>query len=397
MSYRPRPLVLVVESDDDIRSLAKEVITDAGCPVVESHDMAGAKERLRREPVDLILCDVRVPGFEGLELLHWVRRHPTLGLTPFLLVSSASDKFDVRAAISLGADDLIAKPFLPEELLAALSLRLERAAKLSELHDHHRRFLSEVLPQELRRPLNAILNCGYLLDEAAQAGQSVSPSAASDLGKAIHRSSHHLLRFAEDLSLWARLQGQLELTDRTAAKPQRFETAIDPLALENTLRKSAENHGRGRDLRVNLNAAKVYVATDAVGLVTAVRHLVENALKFSQTGELVEVAGYPLGTNYVFEVRDQGQGLSPADDADPQSGRSIEPESLGVGLSTVRALARLSGGAFDLSSSTVSSTGATACLELPLAQTPLRTQPWAKVRTDLSTTAAAGAGHAVSV
>lgn len=373
MTLKNPSLVLVVEDDDKLRATEAAMLVDAGYQVIEAGDGVEAMELLKRHGADLILCDVRMPRSDGLELLQWVRCHPTMAVTPFLLVSAKSDKSDVRAGMLLGADDYITKPFHPEDLLSAIALRLKRTAKLAEIETSHRRFLSKVLPHELRAPLNAMLDCGYLLDEAARAKQGVSPAEAADFGRIIHRSGHHLLRFAEDLSLWARLQGQLDATNQGAVRPQRFESLIDPPTVSRTLQHCAEDIGRGEDLRVSLEAAKVYVPADAVALLTAFRHLVTNALKFSQAGELVEVAGYSLGKNYVFEVRDRGRGLVAEI---TEAGAPAESPGLGVGLSIVRALARLSGGSFDLSPATHAPTGATACLELPLAGGAVSATPW---------------------
>lgn len=76
---------------------------------------------------DLILCDVMMPEMDGFAVLQSVRSDPSIATIPFIFLTARGEKVDVRAGMNLGADDYLTKPAGRQELLAAISARLERA------------------------------------------------------------------------------------------------------------------------------------------------------------------------------------------------------------------------------------------------------------------------------
>src|SRR5438067_13777400 len=109
------PLVLVVDDEPQIRTLLKATLTRAGYTVVEA---ASGREALNAKSIDkpdLVLLDLGLPDRDGLELVTLLRQEPR----PALIVVSARDQTEQKvAALDLGADDYVPKPFDTEELLA---------------------------------------------------------------------------------------------------------------------------------------------------------------------------------------------------------------------------------------------------------------------------------------
>jgi two-component SAPR family response regulator len=125
-------MVRVVAIDDDasILRLVQLVLEREGYAVQPFLSPLEALEHLKNEAPDVIVCDMRMPGLSGLELLTEIRKTPTLTAVPFLFLSSYAEKADVRAGMLFGADDYLGKPFSPKELVEAIKVRLERYQEL---------------------------------------------------------------------------------------------------------------------------------------------------------------------------------------------------------------------------------------------------------------------------
>jgi CheY-like chemotaxis protein len=373
MKSIPPALILLVEDDDQLRSLGADTLISAGYRVQEAVDGVAALEFLARETPDLILSDVRMPRCDGFELLQWVRRNPMLGLVPFVVVSARVDTPDIRMGMSLGADDYLTKPYLPADLLKTVATRLERAGQLVEVQESHQWFLSRVLPHELRTPLSGILSCGDLLLQAGEAGDPVPAAYALEYGKLINLGGQRLLRVAEDLSLWALLENLRQNRQHSGDGAGGIRVGIDPTLLEKSFRQCAESFGRGADLSVTLELSTVESPVNEVAVVAVIRHLVDNAFKFSLPGQQVRILGFVAWDRYVIEVRDAGRGFAAGERIGPAAMRQVnreywEQQGIGVGLTIVRLFARLADGTFALQPLPAPETGMVARLGLRLAR-----------------------------
>jgi DNA-binding response OmpR family regulator len=119
-----RPLLYVVDDDDEIRKLLSEYLGHQGYDVV---GMETADEMLRRLPrlrPDLIILDLMMPGTGGLQALEILRGQGED--LPIILLTARSDYRDRVSGLDLGADDYVAKPFNAPELLARVKAVLRR-------------------------------------------------------------------------------------------------------------------------------------------------------------------------------------------------------------------------------------------------------------------------------
>jgi len=86
----------------------------------------------RSHAPDLILCDVMMPGLDGHGVLQALRAEPATATIPFIFLTAKGEKLDQRAGMNLGADDYLVKPVAKEDLLAAISARLQRQQQHEE-------------------------------------------------------------------------------------------------------------------------------------------------------------------------------------------------------------------------------------------------------------------------
>ena len=119
--------LLVVDDDDRIRSLLKEYLTRAGFRVTAAADAAAARKLLALLDFDLLVLDVMMPGEDGFSLAKWVREGGPSRLTPVLILTAKDAAEDRIQGLTLGADDYLAKPFEPQELLLRIEAILRRA------------------------------------------------------------------------------------------------------------------------------------------------------------------------------------------------------------------------------------------------------------------------------
>lgn len=113
--------ILVVEDDAHIRRLLKATMQRAGHDVVEAADARQALALLDIEHPDVVLLDLGLPDRDGLELIEPIRLRSTATL---IVVSAREDSAEKVAALDLGADDYVTKPFDTEELLARIRTAL---------------------------------------------------------------------------------------------------------------------------------------------------------------------------------------------------------------------------------------------------------------------------------
>jgi two-component system, sensor histidine kinase and response regulator len=344
-THSSQPTILFVEDDELIREVTTETLKDAGYKVVAVIDGQSALEALRIVTPDLILSDVRMPRCTGFELLEQVRKLPAFRQTPFIFMSAKAETADRRHGMSLGADDYLSKPFAVEDLLNAVETRLKRAAMFKDAIKQHQNFLVRVLPHELRTPLNSVLGYAGLMIEIGQAGETLSVEELIDIGENVQISGQRLLQIAEDFSLWSWLEAQAQAA-RGGMEVSRKPFSLSMSLLESWIHAIAEQHDRKLDIVLEAQSASVTAPSE--GLMRAIQHLVDNALKFSLAKTPVSILGIVRGKNYELTFRDQGRGMSNEEIESigliTQFQREqFEQQGLGLGLAIVCNFARLAG------------------------------------------------------
>lgn len=116
--------ILIAEDDDDIRSLLRLYLEGEGYRVLEASDGAAALRLAREESPDMAVLDVMMPKMSGFELTQALRKYSDI---PILILSAKSQDNDKILGLNLGADDYIAKPFNPVEIVARVKAQLRRA------------------------------------------------------------------------------------------------------------------------------------------------------------------------------------------------------------------------------------------------------------------------------
>lgn len=126
---KDKPHILVIDDDKRIASLVCRYLSDQGFIALSAQDSAQARDILRNMSFDVIVMDVMMPGESGLEFTKSMQEDPDFSCPPILLLTALGEVDDRLAGFEAGADDYLAKPFEPRELLLRLNAILKRTRK----------------------------------------------------------------------------------------------------------------------------------------------------------------------------------------------------------------------------------------------------------------------------
>jgi two-component system response regulator BaeR len=119
--------ILIVEDEAELAAIAADYIRAAGFEAVVMADGAAALARIHQTPPDLIVLDLTLPGFDGIEICRAVR---AFSAVPIIMVTARVEEIDRLLGLEVGADDYLCKPFSPRELVARIQAILRRAPQL---------------------------------------------------------------------------------------------------------------------------------------------------------------------------------------------------------------------------------------------------------------------------
>lgn len=122
--------ILLIEDDRVNRCLFQDCLESEGFQTISAEDGAIGIQQAKNYLPDLILCDIYMPEVNGYEVLAQLRQDPSTAYIPLIFLTAMATKVERRKGMELGADDFLMKPFTAEQLLAAVSARLERQSML---------------------------------------------------------------------------------------------------------------------------------------------------------------------------------------------------------------------------------------------------------------------------
>jgi DNA-binding response OmpR family regulator len=146
--------LLFIEDDDAIRLALRLALEDEGYTVVEAVNGAEGLLAFRRQEIDLVLLDLRLPDMSGFDVCRALRAD---SIVPIIMITAQTDTHDMVAGLEAGADDYVTKPVVPKELAARIRALLRRV--------HLQEASASVKPArfgdiELRRDLGVVLKAG---------------------------------------------------------------------------------------------------------------------------------------------------------------------------------------------------------------------------------------------
>ncbi len=146
-----KPTVLIVDDDDLVRETLRFVLEDVGYEVCSASQAIDALAVLEREPIDIVLSDIFMPGMNGFDLLKQIRqRAPQV---PVILITGFGNVEMARQALQEGASDFITKPYNISEI----PILIERNLTRHTIQSHQTRHMEKEVQQAYRSTLEALL------------------------------------------------------------------------------------------------------------------------------------------------------------------------------------------------------------------------------------------------
>jgi signal transduction histidine kinase len=321
------PLVLLIEDNADMRDLVRAVLAQH-YRIITANEGAEGLALARAHAPDLIISDMMMPGLSGEGMLAELRKPDHPDDTPVLFLTAKADEETRVNMLRAGANDLLAKPFSRDELIARASnliavklaadrLKRDRLA-LQEADLAKTRFLA-VASHDMRQPLHALTLYLDALDRRVD-----NPEARDILVKMGRATDSMTTMFSTLLDL-ARIQGGV-------VHPE-----IKPFALQDVFDRIAAEHTDALDVE----PTTISLHSDPTLVERALRNLVTNAMKHG--GGKARLTARAAGDHAEIVVADDGPGISAADQArifdEFVRLNTNGPQGLGLGLAIVKGIA----------------------------------------------------------
>jgi signal transduction histidine kinase len=384
--------VLIVDDERLNRDLLEVMLKPEGFVLVSAASGEEALSLIARQPPDLILLDVMMPGMDGYEVARRIKGNHGARNIPIIMLTALDGRDTKMHGLNAGAEDFLTKPVDRAELcvrvrnllrlkeygdklgatlvalesaneqLAAALAEAGEARRMAEHANNAKTVFLRAMSHELRTPLNAISGYTEILELGIRG--TVNPEQIKDLGR-IKRASAYLLRLINDVLTIARMEGARPLNV--------ISIPVNPVLAE--VEGLCALQAKAKDLTLTVTPCErdVSVAADAERFQQVLLNLITNAIKFTPSGGSIGVTCDREAGTVRIQVQDTGVGISQIDIE-----RVFEPfvqidrhltaatqQGVGLGLSISRELARAMRG--DLTLQSAEGVGSTFTLTLPVA------------------------------
>ncbi|MDH6058646.1 response regulator transcription factor [Umezakia ovalisporum] len=138
--------ILIIEDDATTRNLYLRGLKAEGFNTIDAENGLIGIEKAQTYLPDLVVCDIAMPDMDGYTVLNIMRRHSSTAIIPFIFLTGSDNKTDIRKGMELGADDYLTKPSTLEELVKAITIRLEKQSLLCSWYGTESHQMPESVP-----------------------------------------------------------------------------------------------------------------------------------------------------------------------------------------------------------------------------------------------------------
>ncbi|MEC4818633.1 MAG: response regulator [Scytonema sp. PMC 1069.18] len=132
MMHESSKKILIIEDDTITRTIFLDGLQAEGFNTIDAENGNVGIQKAQEHLPDLVICDIKMPDMDGFGVLTTLRQDPVTAIIPFIFLTGSDTKASLRKGMELGADDYMTKPCTVQQLLRAISVRLEKQAKLMQ-------------------------------------------------------------------------------------------------------------------------------------------------------------------------------------------------------------------------------------------------------------------------
>lgn len=336
--------ILIVDNSTFNLMLLTRILECQGATVITASTGESALYKAEQAFPDLILLDINLPDLDGYKICQVLKQEPILASIPVVFISGLKNTASKIKAFDVGGQDYITKPFHPQEVIVRVkqqltnqelqkqlkneiqqrkkseqaliqqSEELEQAKNSAEQANRAKSEFLANMSHELRTPLNAILGFSQVIEQTGELTQE-----QQDYLAIIRRCGHHLLQLINGVLDMVKIEsGQITLSEKTCDLYQILRT------LETIFKLKVRDKNITMEFQFDSYTPQ-YIDMDETKLRQILLNLLDNAVKFTETGHVVlRSSTQPIQNSQVdqphwvgpkmvwlqFEVEDTGPGIS---------------------------------------------------------------------------------------
>ena len=330
--------ILLIEDNPTIIALLKQKLIDQYTLVVAKNGKIGLNKAWANA-FDLILLDIELGDISGFTICRKLKNHPSTQEVPVIIISALDALESTMEGFESGAADYVHKPFHTEELLKRIEVHIKMKDLNSKLQSQaentiksKKEFSSFIssLAHELRSPLNSIIGFSEIL-----ADPELDNEDKTQFLQYINQGGHNLLKLLNDLIDFSKIEAEnLSIHFSKVNIEKELQELVNQFVDDIHRNKIANKE---ITFLPDPNEKELVLFTDIVRFIQIIRNFIDNAIKFTQEGN-IEV-GYQADENNKVRiyVKDNGIGMSQKEiddlfEIDTYSGGLIQLQKSGKGL-----------------------------------------------------------------
>jgi len=369
--------ILVIDDAEFILESTSTLLKFEGYEVFTATDgEAGVKLAFEALP-DMILCDISMPKMDGYGVLKAIKEDRYLSTIPFVFLTAFAEKVNMRAGMAKGADDYIIKPFTKEDLIAAIDSQWKKYTlidqRVQKQVNEVGKNVTYVLPHEFRTALNEVIGSAKFLISGAG---TVSNEEIRETSEDIVFSANRLLKITENFLIYV----SIESFDSNPERRKLLRECLteEPRGIvQDVANVTSYKHNRKSDLVFKMHetcesgiiADRLVLEISSESFSKLLGELIDNAFRFSETGEKVEIFCSVESGFLRINIKDEGRGMTAEQikeiSALTQFNRALyEQQGVGLGLVVSKKMVEVHDGEFKITSN--EDKGVTISFTLPL-------------------------------
>lgn len=311
MYQNRNPKILIIDDIAENIQVAANVLKKNNFNISYAKSGKSGLAKTEKVDFDLILLDIMMPEMDGFEVCARLKHDEKTRHVPVIFLTAKTDEESLKKGFDTGGVDFITKPFKTAELIARVNTHIqlkmvqEQLSKTNEdiqaANDNKDKLLS-IIAHDLRNPFSVLITFSKLIMDSFD---EFSKEDILTYMKSFYETSKQGFNILDNLLKWSKSQtGKMEIIPE---KLQMFDLTEETITLLNS---QAFNK---KITLVNQVDENLWVFADTNMVLTVLRNLISNAIKFTnENGEII-VTGEEIGKEVKINVSDNGVGIAAAD------------------------------------------------------------------------------------
>jgi two-component system, sensor histidine kinase and response regulator len=311
MAFDENPKILII---DDIASniqVVANLLKKNNYNISYAQSGKTGLERANQIDFDLILLDIMMPEMDGFEVCHHLKKNKKTKDIPIIFLTAKTTEDSLKKGFEAGAVDFIPKPFKADELLARVNTHIQLKTvreilsatnlELQQANANKDKLLS-IIAHDLRNPFSVLITFSKLLLDSID---DFSRDDILNYLNTFYQTSKHGYDLLDNLLKWSKSQtGKMEVNSEILDVRDLIEENITLLNSQASAKKIQ---------MFNRVPEKLMAVADLNMILTVIRNLISNAIKFTYEGGKIEIKGKSSKNHVEISVEDTGVGIDPED------------------------------------------------------------------------------------